>query len=286
MLHIRRMTAADVPLGMRLKEQAGWNQVEADWRRFMAIQPDGCFVAQLDGNPVGTAVGCVFGAVAWLAMVLVDSAHRGRGIGRALVEHALAFVEEQGATSVRLDATPHGQPVYAKLGFMRQYELARYAGTLNPGACQPRTNPATQASIRVAREKDYDAVFALDFAATLTDRRKFLARLFEERPAQVYVLDREGKIEGYITTRNGSAAVQVGPCIGNAEAGARLLGDASRRLAGAQVYLDVPCALDRACQFAETSGLVIQRTFMRMCRGVPVSEGRDPLWASSGPELG
>jgi hypothetical protein len=27
------MTAADIAFGMRLKEQAGWNQVPADWRR-------------------------------------------------------------------------------------------------------------------------------------------------------------------------------------------------------------------------------------------------------------
>ena len=72
MLHIRRMNAADVPLGMRLKTQAGWNQTEADWRRFLAMQPVGCFVAELDGRPVGTAVGCTFGPVAWIAMVLVD----------------------------------------------------------------------------------------------------------------------------------------------------------------------------------------------------------------------
>jgi ribosomal protein S18 acetylase RimI-like enzyme len=286
MLHIRRMTTADVPLGMRLKEQAGWNQVEADWRRFLAMQPDGCFVAELDGRPVGTAVGCAFGPVAWIAMVLVDESVRGLGIGTALVRQAVMFVEEQSATSIRLDATPKGQPVYEKLGFRTQYELARYAGTLNPGFCQPRANPATQASLRVALKEDYEAVFALDYSATQTDRRKFLARLFYERPAQVHVVDRAGHIEGYLTIRNGSTAVQLGPCIANTEAGERLLSDANRRLGGAQVYLDVASSNDRARRFAETSGLVIQRTFMRMCRGVVVNDDCAWLWASSGPELG
>ena len=69
MIAIRLMTTRDVPLGMRLKEQAGWNQTEADWRRFLHLEPDGCFVAELDGVPVATTTTCVFGTTAWIAMV-------------------------------------------------------------------------------------------------------------------------------------------------------------------------------------------------------------------------
>jgi GNAT superfamily N-acetyltransferase len=285
-LSIRQMTIDDVPLGMRLKEQAGWNQVEADWRRFLAMRPDGCFVAELDGVPVGTAVGCVFGTVAWIAMVLVDESVRGLGIGTALVVHAVMFVEEQGATSIRLDATPLGRPVYEKLGFVPQYELARYAGTLELRACQPRASAATQPTLRVAAADDYEAIFAIDRLATHTDRREFLARLFHERRAHVHVVGRERQVEGYLTTRRGSQAVQLGPCIASGEAGERLLAGACRRLAGAQVYLDVPLSHDRAVRFAESAGLAAQRTLTRMCRGADVNDDLTRLWASSGPELG
>ena len=51
-----------------------------DWRRFLALQPDGCFVAECDGRPAGTTVACIFGQVGWIAMVLVDASFRGRGI--------------------------------------------------------------------------------------------------------------------------------------------------------------------------------------------------------------
>src|SRR5271166_6332252 len=81
-MHIRLMTAADVPLGMRLKQQNGWNQLEADWVRALDLQPDGCFVAELDGTPVGTVTTCIFGAVAWIAMMLVEETMRGRGLGK------------------------------------------------------------------------------------------------------------------------------------------------------------------------------------------------------------
>lgn len=38
MIRIRAMSLADVPLGLRLKEQAGWNQTEADWVRFIEME--------------------------------------------------------------------------------------------------------------------------------------------------------------------------------------------------------------------------------------------------------
>src|SRR5437660_10527540 len=99
------MIPADIPLGLRLKAQAAWNQLEADWLRFLDLQPDGAFVAECDGTPAGTVATCVFGPVAWVAMVLVDTALRGRGLGRALMERALHFLDGAGVQTGRLDAT-------------------------------------------------------------------------------------------------------------------------------------------------------------------------------------
>src|SRR5215468_10104666 len=105
MLRIRTMTDNDLSLAMSLKDQAGWNQTEADWQRFLAMEPAGCFVAEWDGRPVGTTVTCILGSVAWVAMVLVDPEFRGKGIGKALMTHALDFLESQSVPSIRLDAT-------------------------------------------------------------------------------------------------------------------------------------------------------------------------------------
>ena len=77
------------PWALRLKESAGWNQVESDWTRLLDLQPDGCFVAELNGIPAGVVTTCRFGIVAWIAMMLVDELFRSRGIGRALMMCAL-----------------------------------------------------------------------------------------------------------------------------------------------------------------------------------------------------
>ena len=119
MIVIRPMTSADIPMGMTLNQQAGWNQTRADWCRFLALEPGGCYVGELDGHPVGTVTTCILGEVGWIAMLLVSSAVRGRGVGTQLMKHALDYLAGQQVASVRLDATPFGQPIYDKLGFKR-----------------------------------------------------------------------------------------------------------------------------------------------------------------------
>ena len=279
MLSIRPFTADDISVGMRLKAQAGWNQLSADWERMLALQPDGCFVAVEEGMAVGTVMTCVFGGVGWIAMMLVDERLRGRGIGRSLMERALAFLDAQSVRSVRLDATPLGQPLYEKLGFTPQYSLSRYAG-IPPG----NLSRDEIAGVIPAAAAHHEAIFALDRIVTKTDRRKLVSRLLAEHPAFVAPLGSD--VSGFLLCRPGSYAVQIGPCIAADWAGIPLLNYAFSRLADRQVYIDIPCSHFPAAAWALECGLVVQRKLLRMCRGQLVSEDQDRLWSSSGPELG
>jgi GNAT superfamily N-acetyltransferase len=284
-ISIRWMTPADVSMAMVLKTEAGWNQVEADWVRFLDMQPDGCFVAELDGEPVGTTVTCVFDDVAWVAMVLVAKRARGQGIGTALVEHALKFLESKGVQTVRLDATPLGQSIYEKLGFAPEYPLARYGGRL--GSMKSDAESSGHFRLRAANERDHQPIVALDCEVTGTLREKFLGRLFHERMVTVRVAVRSQTLLGYFAVRSGSGATQLGPCIGTIEAAQSLLSQAGGITTKTKgVYIDVPTQCDSMVRLVEKAGLRIQRKFVRMCRGPRVREDAKRLLASSGPELG
>jgi hypothetical protein len=126
----------------------------------------------------------------------------------------------------------------------------------------------------------------LDRRMTGTDRTMLLSRLFEESPKTVRALYTEENLEGFITTRPGANAIQIGPCIASTQAGPALLADALERCAGQRVFVDVPCDHTQAVETLETSGLKAQRHFMRMCRGEPVHDHVEALWASAGPETG
>lgn len=284
MIHLRLMTAADIPLGMRLKEQAGWNQLEADWRRCLNLQPDGCFVAERDGIAVGTTTTCIFGSIAWIAMVLVDAAERGRGIGRALLERALAFLDTQGVRSVRLDATPLGRPLYEKLGFVEEYVLNRFDGV--PSLAEPAAESPEPIAIHAAHADIFGDIRRLDERITGTDRQALLHHLFAEIADEWRMAVRGDQFLGYSAGRPGSRAYQIGPCLAEIEAGPLLLADALRRHIGHCVFVDVPAGNRAAVTVVESAGLFSQRPLVRMCRGLIPHEFREQLWASFGPEKG
>src|SRR6476619_1151636 len=114
---IRLLFESDSPAAMRLKEAAGWNQTEEDWRRLLALEPNGCFAAVKDDRLVGTTTTTTYGnELAWIGMVLVDPHERRQGIATKLMNVAMDYLNGKVAT-VKLDATALGKPVYEKFGF-------------------------------------------------------------------------------------------------------------------------------------------------------------------------
>lgn len=279
MLQIRRMTHADVPLGMRLVEEAGWNQTANDWGRFLAMEPEGCFVAEWDGRPVATATACRLGSVAWIAAVLVEAALRGRGIGTRMVQHALAYLDDRGIQTVRLDATALGRPIYERLGFSTQSRVARFVGVARPGGFYDY--------VRTVSAEHFAAILDLDRLATGTDRRRLIEGLCHQEPGRLRAYYAPDGVLGYLMWRRGRLAIQLGPAVAaSPEVGIALLETAMTDCQGELVYVDILAENAPAIAWAESRGLAIQREFDRMCRGVPVRDRVDLLWASSGPEHG
>jgi GNAT superfamily N-acetyltransferase len=110
---IRLLTAADLPAAMALKESAGWNQTEADWRMLLEQEPEGCFAVESEGRVVASATAYCYGRdLAWIGMVLTLPECRGRGYARLLMQEALAWVERRGIPCTKLDATDMGNHHY------------------------------------------------------------------------------------------------------------------------------------------------------------------------------
>ena len=273
------MTDADLSLGLRLAQQAGWNQTEADWRRFLILHPQGCFVAKWEDQPVGTVTTFLFGKVSWIATVLVDEPFRRRGVGTRLVEHALTHLDDRGAATVRLDATEFGRPIYEQFGFAPEYELTRFEGRAG-GQQELRTfRPLTLDLIEAAIE--------LDRRVTGTDRRCLLEQLLQQGGPDKWAFVDDGKLIGYATVRRGRRATQVGPAAAiTSEAGQELLDQALGHGEFKPVYVDIPCENRAAVKWAENRGLRPQRHFVRMSRGDPVHDHPSQIWATSGPEKG
>jgi hypothetical protein len=137
-----------------------------------------------------------------------------------------------------------------------------------------------------AAPEHLDRLVRLDRAVTGADRGRLLRRLFAEAPERWRVAEETGEIAGYLASRPGANAWQVGPCLAGPGAGPALLADAWRRHAGQRVFVDVPADHAAAVSEAEAQGLTVQRSLLRMVRGDAAGEDVGRLWASSGPEKG
>jgi GNAT superfamily N-acetyltransferase len=277
-LLIRQMTTNDLRLGLRLSRQAGWNQTMSDWQRFFNLGPEGCFVAELDRRFVGTTMTFISDQVAWIAMVLVEKNVRGKGIGTALLKHALGHLDACKVGTVRLDATHLGRPIYERLGFVPEYELVRFEGVAPSGRAVTTVKNATPEILT--------DVIEFDRRMTGENRAKMIRALFKEFPENTRVLMHGDKLEGFVIMRSGRNAVQIGPCTATLNAGLALLSDALNRCAGKVVLVDIPTDNVHAVKIVESSKFQIQRRFLRMYRGRRITNNVSAIWASSGPEKG
>ncbi|MDE3000168.1 MAG: GNAT family N-acetyltransferase [Gemmatimonadota bacterium] len=280
-LRIRQMAPADVATGMRFKTLAGWNQVERDWHRFLALSPDGCFVAEIGDEAAGTVVTVTFsGVCGWVAMVLVPPARRRQGIGTAMLRHGIAHLQDSGVDTIKLDATPMGRQVYVPLGFRDEYGLERREGVAQ--AC-------LWTGVRAMRESDLEEVIEFDTPRFGVCREGLLRHLYRDSGGLCGLYPgTDSAIEGYVMARPGSNAFQIGPLVAAHErAGRSLFCWALDRLAGKPVFFDVPLENPHGTGLAGEFGFSVQRGFTRMYLGAkPYGGFPRRVYATSGPEKG
>ena len=229
-----------------LSSTASWNQRLADWHTLLTLAPGGCFAAFSEGRVVGTAIGVDYGGFAWIAMMLVDPAYRGRGLGRRLLEAAIASVPPD--RPIRLDATPMGRPLYQACGFEDEVMLTRHVadGSTRLRTSLPHTfvfrhvRPLTPDDLPVLAPHD-TAVFGGNRGAVLAwvlDGAPQYARVVESDDGPMhYCLGREGRLfESDRTGDRGRRRGRAGAGERRARRGRRPRGGARRIRCARHVY--------------------------------------------------
>lgn len=276
-IRIRTLREDDLVFADRARAQAGWNQMLTDWQRLLALEPDGCFLAEIDGHPVGTATTTVYGDadLAWIGMVLVEELSRRRGVGGSLLEHAIAYLrDEREVACIKLDATPAGQALYEKLGFVAEWGLRRWQATV-PGRGSTAMVDDT--------EREFSAeTLEFDQRAFGADRSALLNALATDALS----ICRSGS--GYGILRAGSKASYLGPVLASSWAEARGLIESLLASAPAGgIFWDIPDHCEEAIQFAEESGFAEQRQLVRMALGgAKLNEDPQSVFAIAEPALG
>jgi ribosomal protein S18 acetylase RimI-like enzyme len=282
-VEIAVLGAADLPAAQRLSDEAGWNQVEADWRIFLELGrlhgargPDGRLLATGATLPLGRRFG-------WISMVIVTPAARQRGIARQIVLHCVEDLTAQGLVP-GLDATPEGREVYGRLGFRDSWPITRL---VRPGSGGPQRDPGPVApEIRAATLTDLGALAELDARAFGTDRRAVLSRLVERAPTLAMV-GWTPESAGFLLGRVGRAATHLGPLVASQPALALAMVDHAVRHSPGPLVIDLVDLRPGLRAALEERGFAQQRTFTRMLyrRSDAFGDSNFAI-AVAGPELG
>ncbi|MCX8062177.1 MAG: GNAT family N-acetyltransferase [Anaerolineales bacterium] len=166
---------------------------ENELKRLSRIQSEGWFFACRGQEPVGIGGAILYDRFAYIGMMAVLPAYQRQGYGRAIFEHILDWLREQGCMTYLLDATPAGAALYrqyhfTELEFARQYICHQPQGQTHPS---PKVDLITEDRIPelVAFDQQY-------FGA---NRERLLRVYFADYPHRFLVKrDSNGKIRGFL----------------------------------------------------------------------------------------
>jgi GNAT superfamily N-acetyltransferase len=193
---------------LALSQQEQWPHRLEDWgvalslsQGLVAVTSEPDADGQARTRVVGTVLMTPYGDdAATINMVIVAKSMRGQGLGRRLMDEAMALA---GSRPLRLVATREGLPLYEKLGFRETGVVLQHQG--HAGSVP---QPVTE-DVAPANPADLPSIAALDRQAFGADRSGLLARF--AKLAAVTLLRRNGAVVGFAALRDFGRGKVIGP---------------------------------------------------------------------------
>jgi len=256
---MRPMQPDEIPLAVNWAAAEGWNPGLGDATCFASVDPEGFWIAELDGAPAAT-VSCVNydASFSFLGFYIVREDLRGRGYGLRIWNAAIAHA---GTRVIGLDGVTAQQDNYRKSGFQFAYANVRYGGTVAaPAAWRPEIIALSDVPI-AALEADDATVFP-------ARRTAFLRTWIGAAGHAGCALMRDGRPAGWGVIRPCRRGFKIGPLVADDRATAEaVLSALLAKAGGGEIFLDVPDINRDAVALAQDFGLAPVFETARMYTG-------------------
>jgi ribosomal protein S18 acetylase RimI-like enzyme len=250
-----------------------------------SYEPDGCFVAEMYGRPVGNVFTVNYGRFGWIGFLIVKSDFRRRGIGTVLMKQAMDYLLSHRVRTVRLEAVLQIAGLYRRLGFMDEYESLRFVGD------NVKTEFSSSHQVDAIEREEIIELSEFDAEYFGANRIRVLEKLYQDSPQGCFASASGSRITGYIMRREKEEGYTIGPWIcspGNPEIAQELLIECLKTMgADRKVYVGVPAVNKTAVRTLESLGFRQYSKSIRMYFGKRVkAESVEGLFAIAGPEKG
>ena len=247
MIAIRPCTISDL-LKIGHLQPAEWEDI-IPWFEFYCNNPF-CFpvIVEHDHSIIGIGTAISNGNSGWLAQIVVDEKHRGKGIGYEITDHLKRTLQSAGAETIHLIATELGFPLYEKMGFETITEYAFFRGTSK--GYHPHSN------IRSFQKTDLPRITELDQIVSGEERM----RMLEKFSSNIMVFEKNNNITGYFFQDFGEGMIIAS----DQEAGIELL---KRKLQSGKIKTVIPVENHHCISFLKDIGFEHYNSAKRMILG-------------------
>lgn len=228
---IRNAEEKDLDFMIELARQEGWNPGLNDKKSFYAADPNGFFIGELDGNPIGCVSGVKYeDKFAFGGFYIVKEEYRNMDYGIKMYNHVIEYAD---GLTFGIDGVVAQQENYKKSGFVFCYNQNRYEGTGLKGKLQSECLEIKNISL-------YDLVH-FDKEIFRADRGAFLKEWIAMPQSYGLAITDNSLVRAYGVIRECYKGYKIGPIFAEEKSMAEKIFLSLVEFAeGKEVYLDIP----------------------------------------------
>jgi GNAT superfamily N-acetyltransferase len=252
---IRKMSREEVEFAVEMAAAEGWNPGTHDGKIFYETDPEGFFMAEVSGKPVGCASAVAYDdSFGFLGFYVVKPEFRGRGIGTKLTEKCLKYL---GDRNIGLDGVVENEEKYQKIMKFRSFYSnlrfeGRGGGKVPDGLIKLSTVP-------------FEALLEHDRKMFPALRSSFLEKWIKQPDSCSFAAVEAEKLKGYGVIRKCWQGYKIGPLFADSpEIAEKILLALKASVPGESVYLDVPEPNKEAMRIAEKYRMTVMFKTIRM----------------------
>lgn len=230
-VEIHTMCISDMQTALDWADSEGWNPGLHDAYAFYYSDPDGFFIATIDGKPAG-----IISAVAhdekygFIGFFIVKPEYRRTSLAMLLGKAAFEYL---GTRNIGLDGVPDRLENYRAFGFSIAHKNTRYQGVASGGS---------NSGLIPLKDIPFKQLLAYDIKVIGFNRQIFLSHWINQSGSHALAWpDKDGTLCGYGVIRPCRIGYKIGPLFASNDQIAKVLFDNLCFLVkGEPVNLDVP----------------------------------------------
>lgn len=245
-LKIRKMSREEAEFAVEMAAAEGWNPGINDGKLFYETDPEGFFIAEISGKPIGCASAVAYDDFfGFLGLYVIRPEFRRSGIGMKLTRKCLEYL---GKRNIGLDGVIENEKKYQKvMKFKSYYSNLRFEGI---GGGEVPSGLVKISEVQFEDLLDYDRRM---FPAP---RARFLKEWIKQPDSFAYAKLEAEQLKGYGVIRKCRTGYKIGPLFADDLPTAEKIFQALKAsVPGETIYLDVPEPNKNAMEIAEKYGM-------------------------------